>query len=148
MRSAGAVLAVVVLAAVLAARCSGNSSSTGTTPTSTTTTTTPITEVFVGTLSLGGSSFYSFTVNLRSNVFLTLASLTTGSPSPTIFVPLQLGLGIPAGIGCGLTQSVTIAPALTPQIGVTLDPGIYCVNVADVGNLASAVTFAVRIVHE
>jgi hypothetical protein len=145
MRAAAATIAGLALAsALLAAACSNTPSST-TTPSATTST--PFTEVFIGTLPVGGSSFYSFTVSQTSNVFLMMASLTTATPAPTVSVPLNLGLGVPAGIGCDLSQSVTVTPALTPQIGVTLDPGIYCANIQDVGYLTSPVTFAIRIVH-
>jgi hypothetical protein len=74
--------------------------------------------------------------------------MTLASPGPAVSIPVQLGLGIPAGIGCGLTQSVTVPPALTPQIGVTLAPGIFCVSIQDVGTLTSPVNFAIRIVHQ
>lgn len=107
-----------------------------------------MTEVFTGSLALKDSSFYSFTVNATSNVFLTLASMTLASPGPAVSVPVEIGLGIPAGIGCGLTQSVIVPPLLTPQIGVTLDPGVFCVSIQDVGNLTSPVNFAIRIVHQ
>ena len=70
------------------------------------------------------------------------------NPGPAVSIPVKLGLGVPAGIGCGLTQSVTVPPALTPQIGVTLAPGIFCASIEDVGNLKSPVSFAIRIVHQ
>jgi hypothetical protein len=138
-----ATAAALLLSALLTAGCS----SSPTTPTSTTTPT-PITELFAGSLAPKDSNFYSFTVNQKSNVFLTLASLTVANPGPAISIPLNLGLGVPAGIGCALTQSVTVPPTLTPQIGVTLDPGIFCVNIQDGGSLTSPVNFAIRIVHQ
>jgi hypothetical protein len=137
------IASAVLLSALLTAGCS----SSPTTPTSTTTPT-PTTELFAGSLALKDSSFYSFTVVQKSNVFLTLASLTVAVPGPAVSIPLNLGLGVPAGIGCALTQSLTVPPTLTPQIAVTLDPGIFCVNIQDVGNLTSPVNFAIRIVHQ
>ena len=140
-----AVASAVLLSAVLAAGCSNNPTTT-TTPTSTTSTN--FTEVFTGSLAVKDSSFYSFTVLQKSNVYLMLASMTVAPPGPAVSIPVKLGLGVPAGIGCGLTQSAIVAPALTAQIGVTLDPGIYCVNIEDVGNLTFPVAFAIRIVHQ
>ena len=138
-----AIASAVLLSALLTAGCS----SSPTTPASTTPAT-PTTELFTGSLALKDSTFYSFTVVQKSNVFLTLASLTVADPGPAVSIPLNLGLGVPAGIGCALTQSLTVPPMLTPQIGVTLDPGIFCVSIQDVGNLTSPVNFAIRIVHQ
>jgi hypothetical protein len=140
--------AVGILVLALAVACGGCSNSPTSATTTPTTSTTPITEVFTGTLTSGTPAFYSFTVVQKSNVFLMLASETQSSTGPTLSIPLNLGLGVPAGVGCGLTQSVTVAPSLTAHIAVTLDPSIYCVNLQDVGNLPAPVNFAVRIVHQ
>jgi hypothetical protein len=136
---------ILVLAlGIVSAGCSNSPSS----PTPTPISSTPVTEVFTGTLVPGIPAFYSFTVNQKSNVFLMLASETQSSTGPTLSIPLNLGLGVPAGVGCGLTQSVTVSPSLTAQIGVTLDPSIYCVNIQDVGTLPAPINFAIRIVHQ
>jgi hypothetical protein len=142
--STKAIASAALLSASLTAGCASPPTTTSPTPTTSTTTT----EVFVGSLALKDSSFYSFTVVQKSNVFLTFASMTVASPGPAVSIPVTLGLGVPAGIGCGLTQSVTVSPALTPQIAVTLDPGIFCVSIQDVGNLTAQVSFAIRIVHQ
>jgi len=142
--STKAIASAVLLSALLNAGCSNSPTPTQTTSTTSTTST----EVFIGSLALKDSSFYSFTVMQKSNVFLTFASMTVASPGPAVSIPVKLGLGVPAGIGCGLTQSVTVSPALTPQIAVTLDPGIFCVSIEDVGNLVAPVNFAIRIVHQ
>jgi hypothetical protein len=135
------VFPLLVAASLCAAGCSGSSTSPTTTVSGT------VTEVFAGTLSVGGSSFYSFTVSSTGTASVTLASITTGVPGPAANIAVNMGLGVPAGIGCPVTTSVTVGPALTAQIAQILDPGIYCVNIADVGNLTAAVNFAIRILH-
>jgi hypothetical protein len=106
---------------------------------------TSVSELFSGTLDAQGSGFYSFSLNTQSTVGLTLASVTPtllGSPLPAV---LTLGLGIPRGIGCALTTSQNVGPGLSAQISTTLEPGTYCVNLADPGTLPATATFVVRI---
>ena len=124
----------------------GCRNSPGTTSPSTTTTG-PATETFTGSLDVNGSSFYSFSVASLGTVSVMLASITMGNPGPAAAIPVSLGLGVPAGIGCGVTTAVTVAPALTSQIASSLPAGIYCVNIADIGNMRAPINFAIRIVH-
>ena len=112
-----------------------------------TSTTTKITEVFVGTLNVRGSSFYSFSVLTAGTVSVMLASITLAQPGPTADIPVSIGVGVPEGEGCNTTTTMVVGPALTSQISAQYTPGVYCANVADVGNLKSPVSFAVRIVH-
>jgi len=142
MRNAVFAFAFLLLTS-LGAGC-GNDSSTPTTPS---TSTAPTTEVFTGSLDVKGSSFYSFSVLSTGTVSVMLASITLGSPSAAAAIPVSLGVGVPAGLGCGVTTAVTVAPALTSQIANSLTAGIYCVNIADIGNLTAPVNFAIRIVH-
>lgn len=104
-------------------------------------------DVFEGTLSASGSSFYSFTVVEAGAVHVTLVSLASDAPPSTISVPMGLGVGIPNGTGCDLTQSVTAAPALVSQLTVPMAAGTYCATLFDVGHVTTTVRFAVRIVH-
>ena len=104
-------------------------------------------DVFEGTLSAAGSSFYSFTVVEAGAVHVTLVSLAIDAPRSTVSVSMGLGVGIPNGAGCDLTQSVTAAPALVSQLTVAMAAGTYCAKLFDVGNLPAPVRFAVRIVH-
>jgi hypothetical protein len=85
-----------------------------------------------------------FTVSQAGTVSITLASL-----SPTATVAVGLGLGAPNGTtSCTLTSSNPTAMAgSTPQITVTENPGSYCVEIYDVGNLTSTSTFSITIVH-
>ena len=135
------VFALLVVAS-LGAGCTGSSSTT-TAPTVSGT----LTEVFVGSLDVNGAGFYSFTVSSTGTTSVMLASLTQATPGPVADLAVSLGVGVPAGIGCPVTTAVSVGPALTSQIATTLTPGIYCVNIADIGNLRAAVNFAIRIVH-
>jgi hypothetical protein len=133
----------VVFLFLVAASVPGCSNNSTTSPTLSGT----VTETFVGTLDVNGASFYSFTVSTSGTTSVTLASITTGVPGPAANLPVNVGIGVPAGTGCPVTTSLDISPALIAQVTSTLTPGIYCVNIADIGNLASSVNFAIRITH-
>lgn len=135
---------LVGLALATASACGDDAQST----TAPTTTTAAVgTELFVGTLSPGGSRFYSFRVTNAGGVTLLLASLTAGSTQPALATTVQFGFGVPQGTGCGLTTSVDTPPGLIAQITNTSNPGIYCVHVADTGRLTAPADFAIRITH-
>jgi hypothetical protein len=136
----------LVLTLVVLNGCSGSDSPTS--PTSTTTTTptaaSPIySEEFNDTVSVGGAIFYSFTVTQYGTVNVSLTSVA-GQFVPST-VTLGLGLGKPDAETCTLSNSVTTQSGTGPQLTGTYEPGVYCVRVADVGNLYSAATFAVTI---
>ena len=138
-------LAAVALALTLSA-CGGNSDST--TATTPTVTTGPTTAQFEGTLDVGGSAFYSFTVTTQGDVDVMLASVTrTTSPGSESDVVLALGVGQPAATDCTVTTSLLARAALQSPLVSNVTPGIYCVRVYDLGNLRSTVNFAIRIVH-
>jgi hypothetical protein len=123
----------------------GNS---GTTTSPSATTTTSSTEYFTGTLSPTTSQFYSFTVNTAGAVTVTLASTSTARIGAAASARLSLGLGTPSGFGCAPTQSADVTPGLNAQLSTASSAaGIYCVDVADPGDLATDVTFVIRIVH-
>ena len=131
------VIALVGLA-VLCAGCNLLPGSTSpTTPTTTT-------ETFSGTLSAQTSSFYAFTVAAAGTVSITLTTL-----SPTATVPVGLGIGTPSGTtSCTLSSFTSSAVAgSTPQITVTENPGTYCAQIYDVGNITTPSTFSITIVH-
>jgi hypothetical protein len=134
--------AAVALAATLSIGCGDDTTS----PTSTTLTTT--TEVYTGTMTVGGSGFYSFSVGGPGAALITFGSLTDASTGRPLNVAMGLGVGIPAGEGCNVSMSATAAPALTAQITSPVLPGIYCVQLSDVGNLRVSAVFGVRIVHQ
>jgi hypothetical protein len=131
---------VIVAAAVVSARCG----ETLDTPTAPTTTATSTTTHFVGSLGVGGTRFFSFTVSEAGTVTALLASITSPQTGAVAETALGLGLGQPAGPGCALLTSVTTTASLIAQLQGAAGPGIYCINVYDVGTLSSDVNFAVR----
>jgi len=137
----------VVLALLVAASLSAGCNNNPTTTSPSNFVVGPTTEVFTGSVDVNGSAFYSFTVVTSGTTSVMLASITTGTPGPAADIGMSLGIGVPAGTGCPVTTSVMVGPALTSQIASALTPGIYCVNIADVGNLRAQVNFAIRIVH-
>jgi hypothetical protein len=135
------------LAIVLGATACGGSDNSATTTTPTVVAG-PQTELFEGKLDVRGSAFYSFTVTQTGNATFMLASVTTSTtPGTSTGVVLGLGVGSPLGTGCVQTQTVLAFGALQSPLVSNLTPGIYCVQVSDVGNLTIPVNFAIRIVH-
>lgn len=119
----------------------------GATPTEPASTTpTIVTEVFSGTMTTGGSSFYSFAVSQAGTVSVMLASIISGSGQPLATV-VRLGVGVPSGTGCGVTTTVNATPALASQITNVMSAGTYCVELSDAGSVTDSVNFSVRIVH-
>ena len=143
------VLTALLLVASLSVAACGDS----TTTSPTTTAVTPSTEVFSGTLSPKGSSFYSFTATTTGTLSVTLASTTTTKVGPAIAAKLTIGLGAPSGFGCAVTSSIDATPSLSAQLSnssLTADStngSIYCIRVSDPGQLTSDVLFVIRIVH-
>ena len=133
----------LALTALLAASACGGSSTTA--PTATAPITPPTTEVFTGTVSVGGSDSHTFTVVLSNgqlNVILTAA----GPPST---ITVGLGIGAPSGSTCaffaggaGPTQAGTIA-----QLSGVAQAGTYCVAVYDAGNQLADVTYSLTVTH-
>ncbi len=138
-------LAVALLLSAVGAGCGSSSTS----PTSVVTTQTPaaasVTETFSGTLAVGGSRFYSFSVAQYGTVTVTLTQLT-GNFDPTTTTVI-LGLGRPAGTGCGVATTVTTASSDTPQSTNTLEAGVYCVRISDTDVLTAPAAFAIDIAH-
>ena len=148
MKKAASVGLAVALAATLALTLSACGGSDLSTPAAASTDTGPTTQLFEGQLSVGGSAFYSFTVTTTglANVLLASVSSTT-TPGTSSTVVLGLALGTPVGTDCNITSSLPTAAGLTSQMVNSLTPGTYCARVYDIGNLKTAVNFAIRIVH-
>ncbi|MGE3704045.1 MAG: hypothetical protein AB7I13_02150 [Vicinamibacterales bacterium] len=136
-------LACVLAATALFGAC-GNDN-TPTTPTDTTPQTT--TEVFTGTLTPGFTGFYSFAVVNSGTAAITLGSLIDTATGRPIETSVELGLGLPRREECEASSTTNATPGLTAQLSAALAPGIYCVRIADIGNVRTAASFGVRIVH-
>jgi hypothetical protein len=108
-----------------------------TSPSATTTT-----DAFSGSIVVGGTSFFTFTVVNPGTVSVDLTTLGVNSP-------VGLGIGIPNGTtSCTLasTSQSTVAGG-SPQLTESETAGTFCVAVFDPGTLTSATTFSVTVSH-
>lgn len=104
--------------------------------------------VYEGTLAPNGSGIYSFTASATGNVEANLASLALVGHRDALSVPVRIGVGIPKGEGCALSQSIDTAAALVPQLTVPLTTtGIYCIGIVDIGALPGVAVFSIRFTH-
>ena len=134
----------VLLLPFLTAACGDSPTS----PDDTATTTAAVSPtVFEGTLDQNGSKFYSFTISQSGSITANLASLTLVGRREALAVPVRLGVGVPKGEGCAVTQFVDTSPALVTQLTMTLGTGIYCIDISDIGALPGAAAFSIRFVH-
>jgi hypothetical protein len=120
------------------------------TPTAPSTPTTPtlITRTFEGTIEPGQARFFSFNTTQSGTLSATFSSLSLIGRVAALPLAMQIGVGVPAGEGCAVTQSADIAPALTTQFTMTVTAATtYCVNIADPGTLPAAAAFSIRFSH-
>jgi hypothetical protein len=100
-------------------------------------------ESFSGQLPLLSSRFYSFTMPRSGRVALTLLSLTAGgAPSSE---QIGLGIGVPRGFDCIVSNTAVSGPGATPQLQLELDPGVFCAAVFDNSTLTQPVDFSLNI---
>jgi hypothetical protein len=130
-------VAAIVAVLVALAACGEDES-----PTSPSPITSPVTETFASFLSLRGTSSRNFVASGSGTIRVTLTSV--GPPS----VPIGLGLGVPGGTTpCVLSIALTTEADVVPQLAAPADPGTYCVQVYDVGNVVDSIAFSVTIEH-
>ena len=143
------VLPLLLLSVALLTGACGSDSATA--PSSTTSTTsTPGTGNYDGfevTLGEGGSSFFSFNVTTAGAAGVMLASVVHEGQFTPLPIHLRIGIGVPAGEGCSITEAVDVLPSLTPQLMTTLPAGIHCVSVDDIGEVTGTVIAAIRFTH-
>jgi hypothetical protein len=136
-------LLTVALLAALTVACGDDASPTA--PSSTTPAATTVT--YAGTIDVGGSRFYSFSNAAAGSVTAFLASVTSPDTRLPVAAPLEIGIGVPAGTDCSTTTTQIVAPGLVSQVTVSLAAGVFCLRVADAGELRAPVAFAVRFSH-
>ena len=136
-------LTIALLAAVTVA-CGDD---TATSPTDADATAAATTVTYTGTIDVRGSRFYSFTNNAAGSVTAFLASVTAPDTQLPVPAPLEIGVGIPAGTDCATTTTQIVSPGLVSQMTASLAAGVFCLRVADAGELKAPVTFAVRFTH-
>jgi hypothetical protein len=136
-RSASPVLgiAAAVIGLALTAAC-GGSTTTPTTPTAPTTT-----ETFTGTVAAGGLAFDNFNVAQSGTLTATLVSL-----SPQATITMGFGIGQPSTTGCTLIsydETSRVASVLQGSI----NPGTFCVELYDIGNVVNSDDYTVTVSH-
>ena len=139
----GAALLITAGQAFVTAGCGDD---TPTSPSSSSTSATS-TITYAGTLAVGGARVYSFTNAAAGSVTALLASVAATDTRLPLAVPLELGIGVPAGTGCATTSTQLVAPGLVSQMTVSLTAGTFCLRVSDAGELRAPASFAVRFSH-
>jgi len=137
-------LLAIALLAAMTASCGDD---TATSPTDTDTAATGTTVTYTGTIDVGASRFYSFTNGAAGSVTAFLASVTAPDTRLPVPAPLEIGVGVPAATDCATTTTQIVSPSLASQMTVSLAAGVFCLRVADAGELKAPVTFAVRFTH-
>ncbi len=137
---------ILVALALVVTEVACDNGSSSSIPSATSPTVTLTTETFTGTVEagIGNSDFHNFTVAQSGAVTVTLSA---AGPPPTI--TMGLGVGTPSSSTCALLSGAfTPAQAsTTAQLSGTLSAGSYCVQVSDVGNQTTPVTYTVTVVH-
>ena len=113
-----------------------------TTTTGTTVAASPVTETFSGQLAKGGYAFRSFNAAKAGTATVTLTSVSVSST-----LKVGFGLGIPdtTGSNCLFTRSSETAAG--GQLTATVDAGVYCVKLWDLGTLTASTNFVVTIIR-
>jgi hypothetical protein len=140
-----AIICAGFVVALLSSACNNPQSSTPpTSPTASTPAAPTTTERFVGTLPVGGARFYSFSIAVYGTVNVTLVNI--GGPSVPSDVMVNLGIGTPGGTSCNSSSPTSVSVG-SAAVTASEQPGVYCVTIADVGNLPAAADFTVTIDH-
>lgn len=142
---AAVVLVAGLTAVLLGTACNGDSPTSPTTATTTTTIPPTTTETFEGTVTAGGSTFYSFSIEQSGTVNITLLSVSGTYVPSTVW--LGLGIGQPDGTDCITTSTVNTAAGASAQLTGTYGPGVFCAKVSDIGNLFGTAAFSASIEH-
>ena len=139
-------LACVLVTSLLVASGCGDNPTSPDDSSSTTKATSNI--VYEGTLAPKGSGIYSFTASATGLVSANLASLALLGHRDALSVPVRIGVGVPKGEGCALSQSIDTAAALVTQLTAPLTTtGIYCIGIVDIGALPGVAVFSIRFTH-
>lgn len=103
----------------------------------------PSTDTFNGALLQGQSLTFMYTVATAGTVSVTLTAVTPSTTSP-----LGLGMGPSSGGTCSVTNSTSAAIAgSAAQLSATENPGTYCVQVSDLGGLATTSSVTITVAH-
>src|SRR5215213_7810331 len=101
-----------------------------------------ISETFSGTVTVNGAFTHPFTVTRAGAV---TAQVTALAPDDTI--TLGVALGTWNGIACQVVIASDAAKLSSTVPGTATAPGALCVRLYDVGGLAAATTYDVKVDH-
>lgn len=112
--------------------------------------TTTVTEVFSGTLPVGGYKYYSFSIAGAGAVTATLTNIGGAGVPPTVVV--NLGVGQPGGITCLPSNSADVQVSGDASVTTLVTtnqsaPGVFCAIIKDTGNLFAPAQFTITIDH-
>ena len=129
------------IAAALAALCAACADPTAPAPPTPAAPT--ISEVFTGTLNIGGTNIHQFSVQQVGGVKVTLNDV-----APSAAIQLSIGTPSTATGQCIALQGLTAVADTGVQIsGTATTTGNFCISVADAGNLVEAVTYTLTVLH-
>ena len=124
-----------VVFALGAAGC--HSTTTPTTPTAT-----PITDTFLGTLTVNGGVTHQFAAARSGTIQETLTAL---SPDSTVILGISLGTW--NGNSCQVVLAKDNATLGSIVLGTASSAGTLCARVYDVGNLTEPASYEITVVH-
>ena len=124
-----------VVFALGAAGC--HSTTTPTTPTAT-----PITDTFLGTLTVNGGVTHQFAAARSGTIQETLTAL---SPDSTVILGISLGTW--NGNTCQVVLAKDNATLGSIVLGTASSAGTLCARVYDVGNLTEPASYEITVVH-
>jgi hypothetical protein len=128
---------VLVCALALSAAACGKDSTTPTSPTQFTT------EDFADTIAPLGTTTHTFTVKVAGQVTVLLTSV-----SPLATLAIGVAIGSWDGTTCTpLAVNINARAGTTAVLTGTANPGNFCLQVYDSGNLTDAVAYAVQVTH-
>jgi hypothetical protein len=103
---------------------------------------TPATENFATLLYPGGTDSKYFAVNQSGTINVMLTGVTPPSP-----VAVGLGIADSSDVVCSLNMLQTAGAGQQLAFSAAVDPGIYCVSIADTGTLTDRVRFTATVDH-
>jgi hypothetical protein len=131
---------VALLAFVALGAACGSDSTTTTAPSTPSGTKT---ETLNGIMAPKGTATRTFTAAEAGTVTVLLANA-----DPAITLGLGVGVHGATGSDCKFTQTVNTAAGTTPQLSVSVDPGVYCAGAYDIGTVGqTGVTVIVTVTH-
>jgi hypothetical protein len=136
---------ILVLVALAAAAASCGSSSSSSSSSTTTPTVTRVTTTLSGTVPVKGADVQTVTLTQSGQVDVTLVS---AAPPASIVMGLGVGTLDPLN-NCVIIPgaSVNVAGASVAQLSGIFSPGTLCVQVKDIGQATSPVSYTVTVLH-